>query len=205
MTGLRERKKQQTRQTIVEEAGRLFGARGFQATTMEEIAAAAGVSVGTLYNYYGTKNTVLLAHVGSRVADMMEAGAVVLGDPSEDVVAAVQTLTGIYLDRFIDLERDLLREVFAAGFGPSSDLLPELIRLDELLADQLSNLLQQYIETGDLAAGVGAEEATILVYSLLVTQLIMYVSVEAMTARALRQAVARQIEIAFSGLRARGR
>ena len=205
MTGLRERKKQQTRDAIVAEAGRLFGEQGFQATTMEEIAQAAGVSAGTLYNYFGTKNTVLLAHIESRVADMTETGTALLATPPPDVVSAVQALTRLYLDSFVSLERELLREVMAASFGSTSELLPELMRLDELLLHQLETLLVHFAEAGDLQAGVDVAEAAIALYSLFATQLIMYVSVEAMTATALRRAVASQIEIVFTGLRAQER
>lgn len=205
MTGLRERKKQQTRDAIVAAAGTLFGRQGFGATTMEEIAAGAGVSAGTLYNYFGTKNTLLLAHIESRVADMTETGSALLTAPPPDVVKAVQALTRLYLDRFISLERELLREVIAASFGSTSEILPELIRLDELLLHQLEALLSHFANAGDLQAGVDVSEAAIALYSLFATQLIMYVGVEAMTPTALRRAVARQIEIVFTGLRAQER
>jgi len=203
--GLRERKKHQTRRSIVEAAGRLFADQGFTATTMDEIAAAATVSPGTLYNYFGTKNMILLAHVESHVAAMMDAGAAVLADPPADVVDAVQALAGVYLGELIDLERGLLREVFAAGFGPSPDLLPELIRFDQLLADQLGALVRHFSATGDIDPGIEIDQAVTLLYSLLFTQLIMYVSVEHMETDTLRHAVARQIEVAFSGLRAQER
>ena len=205
MTGLREQKKAQTRAVIVAEAGRLFAARGFQATTMGEIAAAAGVSAATLYNYFGTKNALLLAHVESTVGEMMDAGSAVLADPPADIVAAVHSLTTVFLDHFVGLERELLREVFAAGFAPSSELLPELIRLDELLIGQLAMLLRQFGAPGGLAPGIEVDEAVVAIYSLLVTQLIMYLSVEERTADALRHSLKRQIEIVFSGLRVRER
>jgi len=205
MTGLRERKKQQTRAAIVTEAGRLFSAHGFQATTMDEIAAAAGVSAATLYNYFGTKNTVLLAHVESTVGEMMEAGSVVLANPPADIVEAVQSLMTVVLDHFIALDRELLREVFAAGFGPSTEVLPELIRLDELVADQLGQLLARFEPPQGLAPGIEVDEAVMAIYSLMAGQLIMYVSMEKMTAAAVRRAVERQIEIMFSGLRVQER
>jgi AcrR family transcriptional regulator len=205
VTGLRERKKAQTRTTIVTEAGRLFRAQGFRATTMGEIAAAAGVSPATLYNYFGTKNTVLLAHVESTVGEMIEAGSVVLTAPPLDVMEAVQSLIAVTMDHFIALDRELLREVFAAGFAPSSDVLPELVRLDELVADQLGRLLQKFSSPPRLAPGVDIDEAVMTIYSVMTTQLIMYISIDQMTASAARQAVARQIEIVFSGLRAHER
>lgn len=58
---LRERKKLVTRQCIIREAIRLFSARGFDAPTIEEIASAAQVGKGTVYNYFSSKEEILVA------------------------------------------------------------------------------------------------------------------------------------------------
>jgi AcrR family transcriptional regulator len=55
MTGLRERKKQQTRQHIADVAIGLFLERGFDEVTVAEVAEAADVSVNTVYNYFPAK------------------------------------------------------------------------------------------------------------------------------------------------------
>ncbi|MFI5763103.1 TetR/AcrR family transcriptional regulator [Streptomyces sp. NPDC051563] len=57
--GLRERKKAHTRRTIQEQALRLFLAQGYQNTTVEEIAAAAGVSHMTFFRHFPTKEAVV--------------------------------------------------------------------------------------------------------------------------------------------------
>ena len=59
--GRRERKRQQTVDHLTQTAWRLFEALGYDAVTMEQIAAQADVSKGTLYNHFPVKEA-LLAH-----------------------------------------------------------------------------------------------------------------------------------------------
>ena len=64
MAGLRERKKEQTRQRIAAVALRLFVERGFDAVTVNEIAEAAEVAKATLFAYFPTKESLVLHGVG---------------------------------------------------------------------------------------------------------------------------------------------
>jgi AcrR family transcriptional regulator len=57
--GLRERKKQRTRQTILDVALDLFAERGYSHTTLEQIADAAEISTGTLFAYFPSKEDIL--------------------------------------------------------------------------------------------------------------------------------------------------
>jgi AcrR family transcriptional regulator len=58
--GLRERKKLKTKEAIQREALRLFQERGYAETTIEQIAAAAEISPSTFFNYFPTKEDVVL-------------------------------------------------------------------------------------------------------------------------------------------------
>ncbi len=57
--GLRERKKQRTREQIVEAAMALFAERGYHATTIADIATAAGVAPRTFFTYFPSKEAVV--------------------------------------------------------------------------------------------------------------------------------------------------
>jgi AcrR family transcriptional regulator len=63
--GLRERKRRETLQRIAEVGLRLFIANGYEATTLEMIAAEAGISRRTIFYYYKSKEEILLAWQGN--------------------------------------------------------------------------------------------------------------------------------------------
>lgn len=59
--GLRARKRQQTRERLTKVAMELFLARGFEATTLDDIAAAADISRRSFFHYFASKEDVVLA------------------------------------------------------------------------------------------------------------------------------------------------
>ena len=58
-TGRVARKKEDTRQKIISAAMSAFKMRGFDATTMEQIAADADIAKGTLYHYFPVKEAII--------------------------------------------------------------------------------------------------------------------------------------------------
>jgi AcrR family transcriptional regulator len=71
--GLRESKKLHTRTEIADRAMQLFARRGFDRVTVAEVAAAAGVSEKTVYNYFPTKEDLFFDEVPAREAALVSA------------------------------------------------------------------------------------------------------------------------------------
>jgi AcrR family transcriptional regulator len=71
--GLRERKKQQTRQLIADTARSLFAERGFEAVTVAEVARAADVSEATVFNYFPTKEDLFYSGLEAFEEELLSA------------------------------------------------------------------------------------------------------------------------------------
>ena len=78
--GLRERKKNKTRSDIINAATELFVTKGFDQTTMDDIAEAAVVSRSTLFRYFGNKEAMVFPHQDERLGIFID----IVSDPQAD-------------------------------------------------------------------------------------------------------------------------
>ena len=104
--GLRELKRQRTLTTIQTEALRLFHEQGYEATTCEQIAAAAEVSPATFFRYFPTKEDVVLADN----YDALLLAVVHERPASEPPVRAVRRAMATALQAVYDLDVETIRE-----------------------------------------------------------------------------------------------
>jgi AcrR family transcriptional regulator len=143
LCGLRERKKQQTRAALVDAALTLFEAKGFEATTVEEIAAAADVSPRTFFRYFTAKEGVLLAvhdEEFSRLLDAVDGAAslaeavvsTIDGDHErfrrvQELLARTPALRATFLERTVEQERQLVDKLLPADPSPEQVLRTRLL------------------------------------------------------------------------------
>ena len=73
--------REQKREAVLHAAVRMFNARGFHATSLDDVAASLGVSKPTIYHYLGNKDQVLFECVTRGVAQLREAADQALASP----------------------------------------------------------------------------------------------------------------------------
>jgi AcrR family transcriptional regulator len=96
--GLRERKKEHTRQLLADTARRLFAERGFDAVTVVDVARAADVAPATVFNYFPTKEDLFYSGLEAFEEELLT--AIRERATGESVLAA--------FGRFVLQERGLL-------------------------------------------------------------------------------------------------
>ena len=115
--------RQATRQSVIAAARRLFGERGYAATSIEAIAAAAGVAVPTVYAAFGNKRSILRALIDAAVdgaerprpvAERLRDQVTGAADPATDVQKMMRLAVSV-IAQAADVQR-ILRG--AAGTDP---------------------------------------------------------------------------------------
>ncbi len=133
------------RTQILTGAAQVFAEKGFHKATTREIAQAAGVSEGTIYNYFTTKRDLLVAMVGLLATESLK--QILIDHPPAD---PKEFLTLILRDRFqLAEERSYFIVPLLAEIFTDPELRAELYRHVAMpISAHLEKYLQTHIEAG---------------------------------------------------------
>lgn len=148
----RELNKIQCRSRILKMSRRLFTAKGYENTTMEDIAEASEVSKATLYNYFSSKENLLLGIVEAALEEIRQLVTVELCQEPDSVEKIRQVLETLAVDsiRYITLTR----RIFYLNVSEGNAL--HVTRLE--LLEILRQLVDEARERGQLRRDLTAEE-----------------------------------------------
>ena len=162
----RERKKQITRQRLLESALHLFCERGYSATTVRQITQAADVAKSTFFNYFETKEAILPALAEWRLQQLQETLAPQHGAPSSPVARIKLALRMAAEDPLSNPA--LACRLFVAGMR-HQDMRP-ITALTHVLAEQV----RQAQTAGEIRADLDSVHLGSLLRALFFQQLIMW-------------------------------
>jgi AcrR family transcriptional regulator len=150
VTGLRESKKQQTRERIASEAMRLFATRGFDHVTVAEVAEAAEVSEKTVFNYFPTKEDLFFDEVPARLAAI--AAAVRGRRPGQSALGALRELQSKEAPRLTSEQF----ATFARVIEESHALRAKELEVMRAYSETLAETLRTELDISELDARIAA-------------------------------------------------
>lgn len=150
--GRRELNKIQCRNRILKMSRRLFTAKGYEETTMEEVAEAAEVSKATLYNYFASKESLLMGIADAALEEIRQLVDVELADEPDCLIKLRRVLETLAVDsiRYISLTRKIM---YLNSFRDS-----ELYVIRQEVQRLLEQLIVRAKEDGQLRRDVPTEE-----------------------------------------------
>lgn len=149
-TPVRQRRKEARPTEIMAAALDLFVERGFAATRLDEVAARAGVSKGTLYLYFSSKEELFKAVIQQGILPVLEQGEEMLAQHSGDAASLLRDLINRWWEmvgktKLAGIPKLIISE--AGNFPDVARYFHDNVtrRIDELLG----NVLRAGIETGE--------------------------------------------------------
>ena len=149
---LRERNKLQCRKRILKSSRQLFSAKGYEETTIEDVAERAEISKATLYNYFPSKESLLIGIAEAELADVRHLIASDLKDEPRSLVKLRRVLEAFVTDSASYLP--LSRKITYLNSCEESPLYAT--RLDMLRI--LRQLVEEAQSQGDFRTDVPADD-----------------------------------------------
>lgn len=162
---------EQRERAILDAATRLFASDGFHATSMRRIAAAAGVSEGTVFHYFGSKNDLMLAILHGFYHGVLNPGA---GEILDTVMGTRERLHALALHHVSALAADsaLMLRLLQVYVGVDLELLGDdkaspMRKLNRGYVAYLDRALREGLERGELRRDLDLRSARDLFFGTL--------------------------------------
>jgi len=151
----RERKKAETRQRILAAAIGVFSAKGIEGTTVEEIASKADAGKGTIYNYFKTKEEMVVAFMVDLESKVQPEVARLINRPGN--LASILTAFLRHHFRLKQPHHEFVRVLLAQMYTRGREFYPWIVEMQKAIDPPLESLfcgLQKRGEGGSTGRGV---------------------------------------------------
>jgi len=194
---MRERKQRATRERLLTVAQTLFADRGYDRTTMDDIAAAADVSRATAFNYFPRKEELLLALVARRRAVIVD----LLAREQPEAADVADRLRRVLMSLCDALDTDPAgnRALTLAWVQAGGPLLPDAFATAAVFADALRGAQAH----GQLRPDIGPDSAGRILLDAYLGALVRWAAEPDATTASLREQFGAVLDIVIDGLHPR--
>ncbi len=152
----REKSTLERRQLLIETAAKCFAEKGFHQTSMRDLAARAGISLGNVYNHFGSKSD-LIQEIASLEADEIRQLQVIL-EANEDPLTTLDQFVTIYVEACAEPDSALLlAEIMCEGLR-NQDIREGFLANRETLLSTLARVLQDLEGIDEATLGAPAKD-----------------------------------------------
>jgi len=203
----RERKKQQIKNDIISNARVLFQKGGYNGTTLEEIAAAADIGIGTIYNYYHSKADLFLEIVTDDLKTNLGKPQPMPYSAKENLVDQTMALIVSLVQPLQPANKELWKELLAVAFGqtgPDNRQLYRLIEYDSHFVIKLIEFFDEQKNRGNLSSAFPSETAATVIFYNILTSYLFYLYNPEKTMKELTESIREQVQFILEGRGAEG-
>jgi AcrR family transcriptional regulator len=195
---VRERKKAAQRELFLRVSLALFGSHGYDRVRLEDVAAAAKVSVATLYNYFNSKRELLIALLIKDRLDGFEAYEKAVKHPQADPCDGIANLLYTNIDIVRSpADKRLWRELLSAVATSHDRERDSFARNHDTFKGYIARLLAHYVTTGALPDDTPMTLATDIIFGLNEHNLRHLVSCSLCTPKDIRNVTRQQVSLFF--------
>ncbi len=203
MSGLREKKKSERKGRIFSAAVDLFNEKGFSNTSMQDIADNANLAVGTLYNYFPSKNDLLLDIMHDEIEITITENDALFNEVNLQNQSAKEIIKLISKKIFsipLFVKKESLKEIFIATFSSNIDIKKGMI-LDLELMKAFQRLLDRLQKENMISRETNTFNAVNILYSIMMIQMMMYIFEPEMGKENLFENTDEMIDLIFQGMK----
>ena len=152
MAGLREQKKQQTRGAILKAALHLFTKNGYENTSIDELAQAAGIGKGTVYSYFHSKSEIFLAFCEEQLEFVYKE----LAEKSNPQAPLIDQLLTLFMGefQFVSRNKEFGRIMLRETVFPKELTVERSREIDDKYIDLLVPMFKKAQKHGELRSDV---------------------------------------------------
>ncbi len=200
MAGLRERQKREREERILRAATRLFDTRGYAETGVEDIAAEAGLAVGTIYNYFGSKPELLVTMIRGETSETLAEIEPILKDAQLPPREAISRVFDVYVGLLGRHPREHLRQLVVAALANPAAIAGPIFGEDLRLVSGLADLLAELRARGALADDADPGQVAVVLYGVYAAWFLAYLASRELSLDEVRRQIRAGVDIVMRGV-----